>query len=228
VSDDREIRAYYELGREAGRLTDWGRLEFLRTTELLARFLPPPPAVVLDVGGAAGAYALPLAEQGYEVHLVDPVALHVEQALAASASVETAPLASAEVGDARRLATADASVDVVLMLGPLYHLTAASDRGRALAEAQHRNPDHRPHWFTTAYFHRPDELQAEVDAAGFEVGALLAVEGPAGALAEAGALDAWLGDDRRRALLLRAIRRVEAEPSLLGASPHVLAIATRP
>ena len=33
--------------------------------ELLGRFLPAPPAVVLDVGGAAGAYALPLADQGY-------------------------------------------------------------------------------------------------------------------------------------------------------------------
>jgi SAM-dependent methyltransferase len=274
VSDEDEIRGYYELGKEAGRLTDWGRLEFLRTTELLARFLPPPPAVVIDVGGAAGAYALPLAEQGYEVHLVDPVALHIEQARVAAASVASTPLASAEVGDARHLPQADTSVDVVLMLGPLYHLTAAHDRRRALAEArrvlrpggllvavaisrfastldglccgflaepgfealverdvaegQHRNPEHRPHWFTTAYLHRPDELEAEVDAAGLEVRALLAIEGPVGALAEAGALDPWLDDDTRRGLLLRAIRRVEAEPSLLGASPHVLAVATRP
>jgi ferredoxin len=99
---------------------------------------------------------------------------------------------------------------------------------RDVAEGQHRNPDHQPHWFTTAYFHRPDELEAEIDAAGLEVRALLAVEGPVGALAEAGALDPWLDDDTRRGLLLRAIRRVEAEPSLLGASPHVLAVATRP
>jgi hypothetical protein len=102
------------------------------------------------------------------------------------------------------------------------------DRERDLADGQHRNPSAHPGWFTTAYFHRPDELEAEVDAAGLEVRALLAIEGPVGALAEAGALDPWLDDDTRRGLLLRAIRRVEAEPSLLGASPHVLAVATRP
>jgi SAM-dependent methyltransferase len=274
MDDEREIAAYYERGEEQGRLGDWGRLEFLRTRELLARFLPGPPAAVLDVGGAAGAYALPLAAQGYEVHLVDPVALHVEQARAASAAQPEMPLASAVVGDARALPVDDDSADVVLLLGPLYHLTDAADRSRALQEArralrpgallvaaaitrfastfdgvargfllepgfaaiverdladgQHRNPDGHPGWFTTAYFHRPDELEREVAAAGFEITALVAVEGAVGAAAEARALDAWLDDPGKREILLRAIRRVEAEPSLLGASPHVLAFATRP
>ena len=273
MADEREIAAYYERGTEEGRLGDWGRLEFLRTLELLSRVLPAPPATILDVGGAAGAYALPLAGEGYDVHLLDPVAPHVEQARAASAA-RAAPLASTVVGDARELPFADASADVVLMLGPLYHLTAASDRARALAEArrtlrpggvlaaaaitrfastldgiaqgfllehgfeeiverdladgQHRNPGAHPRWFTTAYFHRPDELEREVVAAGFEVRALLAIEGAVGAAAETHALDAWLDDPAKREVLLRAIRRVEAEPSLLGASPHVLAVATRP
>jgi SAM-dependent methyltransferase len=273
MSDDREISAYYERGNEEERLGDWGRLEFLRTRELLSRFLPSPPATVLDVGGAAGAYALPLAGEGYEVHLLDPVALHVEQARAAS-SAQAAPLASTAVGDARELPFADHSVDVVLMLGPLYHLTDPSDRARALHEArrtlrpggllaaaaitrfastldgiaqgfllepgfeaiverdvadgQHRNPSAHPRWFTTAYLHRPDELEREVAAAGFEVRALVAVEGAVGAAAEARTLDAWIEDAARREVLLRAIRRVEAEPSLLGASPRVMAVATRP
>ena len=140
MADEHEIAAYYDRGNEEGRLGDWGRLEFLRTLELLARFLPAPPATILDVGGAAGAYALPLAGDGYEVHLLDPVALHVEQARAASGA-RAAPLASTVVGDARELPFADASVDVVLMLGPLYHLTQASDRGRALRRgAPHAAP----------------------------------------------------------------------------------------
>jgi SAM-dependent methyltransferase len=266
---DREIAAYYDRGEEAGRLEDWGRLEFARTMQLLDRYLPSPPAVVLDVGGGAGAHAVPLTDQGYEVHLLDPMALHVEQARAAGTT-----LASARIGDARDLPHDDASADAVLMLGPLYHLTDAADRGRALTEAaralrpggllaaaaisrfastldgiarrflldpafeeiverdvadgQHRNPQRVPHWFTTAYFHRPDELEREVLDAGLELRALLAVEGPFGAGAEAGALDAWLDDAERREVLLRAIRRVEAERSLLGASPHILALATRP
>jgi ubiquinone/menaquinone biosynthesis C-methylase UbiE len=131
-----DMGAYYDRGDEQGRLGDWGRLEFLRTRELLQRFLPAPPATVLDVGGAAGAYAVPLAAEGYEVHLVDPIALHVEQALAASAAQREGSLASAVVGDARELPFADASADIVLMLGPLYHLTEAADRTRALREAR--------------------------------------------------------------------------------------------
>jgi SAM-dependent methyltransferase len=269
-----DMGAYYDRGHERGRLGDWGRLEFLRTRELLARFLPAPPATVLDVGGAAGAYALPLAREGYEVHLVDPVALHVEQARAGSDAQPDAPLASAVAGDARALPFDDESADVVLMLGPLYHLTDAADRTRALREArralrpggllaaaaitrfastldglaqgfllepgfeaiverdladgQHRNPDEHQGWFTTAYFHRPDELEREVAAAGFDVTALVAIEGAVGAAAEVHALDAWIDDPAKREVLLRAIRRVEAEPSLLGASPHVMALATRP
>ena len=54
MDDEHEIGAYYDRGEEQRRLGDWGRLEFLRTRELLARFLPAPPAIVLDVGGAAG------------------------------------------------------------------------------------------------------------------------------------------------------------------------------
>jgi len=274
MADEHDIAAYYDRGDEQGRLGDWGRLEFLRTRELLARYLPAPPAVVLDVGGAAGVYALALAREGDEMHLLDPIALHVEQARAASDAQRDAALASAEVGDARQLPLADASADVVLMLGPLYHLTEAVDRARALhearrvlrpggllaaaaisrfastmdglfrgfllepgfealvardvAEGQHRNPDGHPRWFTTAYFHRPDELAREVATAGFELQALLAVEGLATMLDDTGALDDWLDDPTRRELLLRAIRRTEGEPSLLGASSHMLALATAP
>jgi ubiquinone/menaquinone biosynthesis C-methylase UbiE len=274
MTDELEMAAYYERGDEQARLQGKARLELVRTRELLARYMPEPPAVVLDVGGAAGVYALALAREGYEVHLLDPMALHVEQARAASAARRDAPVASAEVGDARELPFADASADVVLMLGPLYHLTEAADRARALqeahrvlrpggllaaaaisrfastldglfrgfllepgfedlvvrdvAEGQHRNPERRPRWFTTAYFHRPDELEREVAASGLELQALLAVEGLAAMLDDVDALDPWLDDPARREVLLRAIRRVEAEPSLIGASSHLIAFAKAP
>jgi hypothetical protein len=39
------------------------------------------------------------------------------------------------------------------------------------------------------------------------------------------ALDSWLDDDVERERLLAVVRRVEAEPSLLGASPHLIAVA---
>ena len=38
----------------------------------MANHLPPPPARIVDVGGGAGAQAIPLARQGYGVTLLDP------------------------------------------------------------------------------------------------------------------------------------------------------------
>ena len=132
---DPQILAYYEHGLERDRLAcGGGRIEFLRIWELLQRWLPAAPATVLDVGGGAGAYAIPLAAAGYQVHLVDPVPLHVEQAAAAARDAGTT-LASATVGDARNLRAAAASADAVLLLGPLYHLTSRTDRVTALREA---------------------------------------------------------------------------------------------
>jgi SAM-dependent methyltransferase len=258
-----DILTYYNRGREAGRLNGVGRLEFVRTHELLARFLPHPPARVLDVGGAAGIHALPLVARGYDVTLLDPVPLHVDQA-------RTAGVSSALLGDARDLPFADASTDATLLLGPLYHLTDHDERVAALGEArrvtrrggvlvaavisrfastydglglgyladprferivdddvatgQHRNPTRQPGWFTTAYLHHPDEIGQELAESGWEPTALLAVEGT-GAFADAAD---WLDDPDRKRTLLRAVQRVEAEPSLLGASPHLLAVATRP
>jgi SAM-dependent methyltransferase len=86
----------------------------------------------------------------------------------------------------------------------------------------HRNPRAHRHRFTTAHLCHPDELADEVTAAGFALTALVAVEGPGRILAN---VDDWLDDPDRRAWLLHQLRRVEAEPSLLGASAHLLAVA---
>ncbi len=267
-----EIAAFYARGLERDRLSaGQGALELLRTQQLLERFLPSAPAVLADVGGGPGRYALWLAGQGYQVHLVDPVTLHIEQARSASQSSSTAVLASAQVGDARELPFPDASMDAVLLLGPLYHLSERDDRLQALAEARrvcrpggvivaagisrfastldglrgdyledpvfagiaagdrqdgrHRNPTGNPAYFTTAYFHRPEELAAECTAAGLEPTATLAVEGIGWLLQD---LDARLGQERSRATLLDAIAALETEPTLLGVSAHLLAIARRP
>jgi SAM-dependent methyltransferase len=97
---------------------------------------------------------------------------------------------------------------------------------RDLEDGRHLNPEpvNRPEWFTTAYFHHPDEPAQELQDAGFEDSAVLAIEGPAAFHDE---LEDWLKDPDRRELLLRTIRRVEAEPALLGASSHLLATGTR-
>lgn len=266
-----EIEAYYALGLEASRLEEgYFPLEEARTRELILRYLPDRPLRILDVGGAAGRYARWLAELGHEVHLVDPVPLHVEQARTASAG-SARPLASAEPGDARGLSWEEASVDAVLLLGPLYHLGERRDRVAALREARrvlrpggyvfaaaisrfaslldwltrgsllrdpdlrriattdvqtghHQNDTGRPEIFTTAYFHRPEELRHELVEAELGFLDLLAIEGP-GAYVPAFA-SAWEDPDLREGIL-EAVRLVERETTVIGASPHLLAIGQR-
>lgn len=256
---DEEVQSYYETGVEEGRLSAGSSLvEFIRTKELLNRFMPDPPADVLDVGGGPGEYAAWLADRGYTVRLVDASPLHVAQA-----TQRAAQRFEAHEGDARHLEEADAAYDVVLLLGPLYHTHGSHDRLAALREAKrvlrpggllaaaaisrfaslldtlvrgtvrdegvwpvveqdladgrHVSPPGSG-LFTTAYFHRPNELREEVDAAGFAVEAVFGVEGPGWLRAET------LADDSAREDVLQVARAVETEPSLLGASAHLLAI----
>jgi SAM-dependent methyltransferase len=93
---------------------------------------------------------------------------------------------------------------------------------RDLRDGQHRNPQHRPRWFTTAYFHHPEDLRAELGRAGLEVVELVGVEGLAGSLPQ---LERRWQDSADRELIVWSARVVEAEPSLLGLSGHLLAVA---
>ena len=132
----KEMLHYYESGNEINRLAiGVGQLEIERTKDILQRYLPPPPAVIFDVGGGTGIYSLWLARLGYEVHLIDVASLHIERAKHAMQDQPDFPLASLAVCDARKINRADSSVDAVLLFGPLYHLTERNDRITVLREA---------------------------------------------------------------------------------------------
>src|SRR5919199_1581129 len=116
---DPAIKAYYDRASEESRLELGAfRLEQLRSRELILRHAPEPPAVVLDVGGAAGAYAFWLAERGFDVRLIDAVPRLIAVARARN---EHAPyrLASCCVADARALPEADGVSAMGLVVGPL-------------------------------------------------------------------------------------------------------------
>jgi SAM-dependent methyltransferase len=268
---DPDIKGYYDQAPEESRLTSGPScLEELRTRELILRHAPAPPALVLDVGGAAGPYAFWLAGQGYTVRLIDAVPRLIELARARNQR-ENDQLASCTVADARALPEADGSVDLLLLLGPLYHLVRPEDRHQALSEAarvlrpggvlvaaaisraasaldglsrellhdsdfaqiverdladgQHRNVTSRLDYFTTAYFHQPDDLRQEVLDAGLDVEGLYGVEGPGWILGDFG--ERW-SDPARRDILVRVARALESEPSVLGISAHLLIVGRKP
>ena len=127
------LLAYYEAGGERSRLDSaLGQVEWERTTEVLLRYLPPTPAVIADIGGGPGRYALWLAGLVYHVQHRDLVPLHVRQLQEGAGAILQI---SSRVADARQLDLADDSVDAALLLGPLYHLAHRSERLQALAEA---------------------------------------------------------------------------------------------
>ena len=266
-----EIQAYYDAAAEEDRLQNGpSQLEFVRTQHILRRMLPSPPATILDVGGGPGNYALWLAELGYQVHLIDPVPRHVAQARVRSQQAAR-PIATCTVGDARDLQWAARSLDTVLLLGPLYHLTDRAERLKALREAWrvlvsggclfaagisrfasvldglsrdlfadppfwkiveqdlregvHHNETGKLDYFTTAQFHRPEELEEELTEAGFTEVAVLGLEGAGWLLPDFA--ERWR-DARRRDDLLRAAQVLEHEESIRGVSAHLLAVARKP
>src|SRR5262245_1943913 len=90
----REVLDYYERFPEESRLASGPfKLEFERTKDMLTRFLPPAPARVIDVGGAAGEYSAWLTERGYEVHLIDATPRLVAEARERNATLRT-PIAA--------------------------------------------------------------------------------------------------------------------------------------
>lgn len=94
-----------------------------------------------------------------------------------------------------------------------------------LESGRHLNVTGHPDYFTTAFVHHPDELAAELVAAGLLDVEVFAVEGVAWAIDD---VDAVWADDRARQQLRRLLERTEREPALLGASIHLLGVGRRP
>ena len=134
---DATVLAGYNAGIERNRLREGiGLIEFERTKEILLEKLPPPPAVIYDIGGAYGEYAWWLALRGYEVHLFDLSATNIAMSAELAVEYPGTCLASATVCDARAIPRPEASADAVLLMGPLYSITEYGERILAIRESR--------------------------------------------------------------------------------------------
>jgi len=131
---NQNVLDFYEKVEEHTRMQN-NPLEFIRCKEIISRYLPNHKARVLDVGGATGVFSFWMAELGHSVDLVDFTPKHIAQAKAINENVKD-KLHSAIVGDARNLEFPDGTFDVVVMMGPLYHIVDRADRIKALNEAR--------------------------------------------------------------------------------------------
>ncbi len=101
----------------------------------------------------------------------------------------------------------------------------AAGAATTTATGQHRNETDNTDYFTTAYFHHPDELLPELADAGLEPRARYGIEGPGYWYPD---LEERLDDQARAELVLGAARTLESEPTVIGVSAHLLAVGRRP
>jgi ubiquinone/menaquinone biosynthesis C-methylase UbiE len=264
-----EIERYYsEFKNEPDRLVRHS-LEKIRTQEVISKYLPARSCKILDIGGAAGVYAFWLSEMGHEVHLIDPVRYHIEEARRRAAASPSPPK-FISMGEARHLDYQNDSFDIVLLMGPLYHLQEFGERIAALKEAirvtkyggiifstfitrfaaltdgflknlalqpefavamvsdtktgRHSNPSGKVAYFTTAYFHHPDEIVHEMEASGLAVEKILSIESFASCIPD---IDNKVQNPEYQKILLPAISLVEEQKSLLGIGPHIMGIGRK-
>ncbi|TQO55895.1 class I SAM-dependent methyltransferase [Paraclostridium bifermentans] len=127
-----EVLKFYESGVEKGRLErGLGIIEFYRTKEILKKYITSSNNIIYDVGGGIGVYSSWLSEMDNTVHLLELAPSAVKYAL------ENQKLTNpfiAEVCDARNINRLNESADIVLLMGPLYHLQNPKDRMKVLNE----------------------------------------------------------------------------------------------
>jgi 2-polyprenyl-3-methyl-5-hydroxy-6-metoxy-1,4-benzoquinol methylase len=127
------LNNYYNTIDENGRLiSKHGRIEYITTMKYINDYLKPGMRV-LEVGAGTGRYSLALASQGYQIDALDLVEHNIE---ILKSQIQPEFKINAVVGDALDLSRyEDESFDLVLVLGPMYHLYNDEDKVKCLSEA---------------------------------------------------------------------------------------------
>ncbi len=131
-----QIKGFYANEMEKDRLDqEIFKLEGIRTKQIIGRYLTRNSMEIADIGGGAGYYAFWLQSQGHYITLIDLTPRNIDLAneFAEKSGIR---LTKCQTGDATRLDLPDNYFDLVLQLGPLYHLIDKTERVKALAEAK--------------------------------------------------------------------------------------------
>jgi len=134
--DIAKIKEFYDADPQK----EWDRhdqypFEFPITCRHIERYLSKGSCSILDVGGGPGRYAFHLSKLGHKVTLLDLSPGNISFAKTKAAELEVS-LSDYIVGNALDLSRFSLDhFDLVLVLGPLYHLDNNDDRKRCVAEA---------------------------------------------------------------------------------------------
>ena len=127
------VKRYYNHYNEDARLTRKSRLpEYIITMEYIEKYLFEG-AKILEIGAGTGRYSVALADKGYDVTAVELVPHNID---VLKKKVRQEHKLTIYEGNAVDLSFLDNdSFDMVLLLGPMYHLFTDEDKHAAISEA---------------------------------------------------------------------------------------------
>ena len=131
--DTSYLEKYYGKFCEEKRLASrHGQVEFTTTMKYIHDYLKDyDKPSILEVGAGTGRYSCALANEGYDVSAVELIKNNLGILKAKKTSVK------AYLGNALDLRKfKDKSFEIVLLLGPMYHLISFEDKIQALKEAK--------------------------------------------------------------------------------------------
>lgn len=253
-AEDGRLQLFYESSDESSRLVNReGRVEYLRTQRLLRAALDSR-CRILDVGGGAGVHADWLAHDGHDVEVLDLVPHHVDAARARGLSARRGdarllPYADDSfdallllgplyhlIGSADRAAALSEAHRVVRPRGLIaaaavtriavaldYLRKGRLDTAEAIAMTSRiiaNGHDDTGFGAGIFYFHTVGELHDELVAAHFDDVRVHGIEGPAWPLID----PSTAGDDPIIPQVIAIAEMVDGDPTVTGASAHLLAI----
>ena len=124
---------YYARCDEDSRLTSkHGMVEYITTMKYIEKYLQPGMRII-EIGAATGRYSHAFAQKGYRVDAVELVEHNIE--IFKHNTIEGEPITITQ-GNATDLSEFESNTyDIVLLLGPMYHLFTTEDKRKALSEA---------------------------------------------------------------------------------------------
>lgn len=133
--DALQVNETYKIFHENTRLTHSksAQVEHITTVRYIEKYLRPG-ARILDIGAGAGEYSLHFASKGYQVDAVELADQNVRDFRSKIQSNMTITLTQGNALDLK--AFEPDSYDIVLLMGPLYHLHKAEERARVIEEAK--------------------------------------------------------------------------------------------